>query len=86
MTDHKPNQSISRKRMDGMSKDAKPNDTHKIYCYSWEKHNIKQSGQPLHLYPREHQPAVKYHDVSPIILIHVGSCGYVRMEKCWDFG
>ncbi|VDP29450.1 unnamed protein product [Schistosoma curassoni] len=34
MTDHKPNQSISRKRMDGMSKDAKPNDTHKIYCYS----------------------------------------------------
>ena len=76
---HKPTKSLHSilcKPKDEMAKEDKTNIIYKINCTNCNKHYIGQSGRPLHLRLHEHQLAVKRHDISSLISIHVDNCGH----------
>ncbi|VDO60714.1 unnamed protein product [Schistosoma margrebowiei] len=76
---HKPTkslQSILCIPKDEITKENKSTIIYKINCANCEKQYIGQSGCPLHLRLHEHQLAVKRHDISSLISIHVDNCGY----------
>ncbi|KAH9591950.1 hypothetical protein MS3_00004042 [Schistosoma haematobium] len=76
---HKPTkslQSILCKPKDEITKENKSNIIYKINCTNCDKHYIGQSGRPLHLRLHEHQLAVKRHDISSLISIHVDNYGH----------
>ncbi|CAH8665099.1 unnamed protein product [Heterobilharzia americana] len=76
---HKPTNSLQTllcRPKDATNKEDKPNIIYKINCNNCSQHYIGQSGCPLRLRLHEHRLAIKHHDISSLISMHVDNYGH----------
>ncbi|CAH8523810.1 unnamed protein product [Heterobilharzia americana] len=76
---HEPTNSLQTllcRPKDATSKEDKPNIIYKINRNNCGQHYIGQSGHPLRLRLHEHQSAIKRHDISSLISMHVDNYGH----------
>ncbi|CAH8652478.1 unnamed protein product [Heterobilharzia americana] len=76
---HKPTNSLQTllcRPKDATNKEDKPKIIYKINCNNCSQHYIGQSGRPLRLRLHEHQLAIKRHDISSLISMHMDNYGH----------